>query len=325
MSDELTPREKELLAKLPRERMPLGLEGRVVEAMREKGFLARRRRMIEITNSRVAGLLAACVALMIGAYAIGLHRGGGDVVLTVPTIEREARVGAPPADFEGKKTPTSGDVAETEEESPTRGRHDEERPVAARSDASVPVESAPKAEPSQQNVAKSKAQSTVEPAPGAVAETAEETAGDAPQAEERARSLASGKEAPATPPKKALKTHADESSERIADTGGREEAQPAVEARPSARAQGSRRGEVPAVTTSPWDDAREAEAESVTEKALPLPQSIRDDLADRRLTLLLNGTPVTVEADSARVVEDERGRILIIYTPDGIMRLRLAD
>jgi hypothetical protein len=73
------------------------------------------------------------------------------------------------------------------------------------------------------------------------------------------------------------------------------------------------------------DAARMADAARETKKALPLPQSIRDDLADRRLTFLLNGVPVTVEADSARVVEDERGRILIVYTPDGIMRLRLAD
>lgn len=44
------------------------------------------------------------------------------------------------------------------------------------------------------------------------------------------------------------------------------------------------------------------------------------------LTFYLNGTPVFVEApDSVRVLQDESGRILIIHTSDGIIRIRLAD
>ena len=78
MSDELTPEETEALKNLPRERMPVGLEGRVVDAMREHGFLAKRRRAIVLTNTRAAGVLAAGVALLIGAYSIGLHRGNVD-------------------------------------------------------------------------------------------------------------------------------------------------------------------------------------------------------------------------------------------------------
>jgi hypothetical protein len=78
MMDELTPEEIEALKSLPRERMPsAGLEERVVGAMRGRGVLAARRpaRVVRITTARVAGLLAACVALMIGAYSIGVQRG----------------------------------------------------------------------------------------------------------------------------------------------------------------------------------------------------------------------------------------------------------
>jgi hypothetical protein len=48
-------------------------------------------------------------------------------------------------------------------------------------------------------------------------------------------------------------------------------------------------------------------------------------VARQQLTFVLDGSPLTVEADSVRVTEDEQGRMLIIYTPDGIIRIRLAD
>jgi len=76
-NDDLTPEEREALSSLPRERTPsAGLEDRVVAAMREHGHIARKpARVIRLTTSRVAGLLAACVVLVIGAYSIGLNRG----------------------------------------------------------------------------------------------------------------------------------------------------------------------------------------------------------------------------------------------------------
>ena len=47
--------------------------------------------------------------------------------------------------------------------------------------------------------------------------------------------------------------------------------------------------------------------------------------ADKQsFTFLLGGSPLTVEADSVRVKEDERGRMLVIYTQQGIIRLRLS-
>ncbi|HEX6790069.1 MAG TPA: hypothetical protein VF247_02050, partial [Candidatus Krumholzibacteria bacterium] len=78
MNDELTPEERDALKSLPRERMPsAGLENRVVAAMRERGALAPapRARVIRLTTPRIATLVAAGIALMIGAYSIGMHRG----------------------------------------------------------------------------------------------------------------------------------------------------------------------------------------------------------------------------------------------------------
>ena len=75
MTEEWTPEERKALDELPRERMPAGLEGRVVDAMRERGLLAKRRHVIELTRGRAAAVLAAGVAFIMGAYSIGLHRG----------------------------------------------------------------------------------------------------------------------------------------------------------------------------------------------------------------------------------------------------------
>ena len=78
MSDELTPEERDALNSLPRERMPsAGLEDRVVGAMRGRGVLAPapRARVIRLTTPRIATLVAAGIALMIGAYSIGVQRG----------------------------------------------------------------------------------------------------------------------------------------------------------------------------------------------------------------------------------------------------------
>lgn len=49
-------------------------------------------------------------------------------------------------------------------------------------------------------------------------------------------------------------------------------------------------------------------------------------MTGRSLTFLLDGRRVVVEApDSVRVTQDDRGRMLIIYTSDGIIRIHLAD
>ena len=105
MSDELTPQEKAAFESLPRERMPAGLEAKVVGAMREHGFLTKQRRVIELSRGRVAGVLAASVALVIVGYSLGLHEGRGREMIvpteTTPTSEpaapKYAEHGIPPA------------------------------------------------------------------------------------------------------------------------------------------------------------------------------------------------------------------------------------
>jgi len=89
MNDDLTPEEREAIAGLPRERMPHGLEGRVVETMRDRGILAPRRRTIQLTGGRVAGLVAACVALVVGSYSLGLHRGGGRELMVPAELKKQ--------------------------------------------------------------------------------------------------------------------------------------------------------------------------------------------------------------------------------------------
>ena len=112
MTDERTPEEKEALKKLPREQVPsAGLEERVVGALRERGVLSKQRqRTVEITNSRVAGLLAACVALVIGAYSIGVHRGGDQVLPDVATgvLRTDDRAAVETPTTAAPETPVTG-------------------------------------------------------------------------------------------------------------------------------------------------------------------------------------------------------------------------
>lgn len=248
MTDDLTPEEKDALQKLPRERMPMGLEGRVVEAMREHGFLAKRRRAIEITNSRVVGLLAACVALVIGGYSIGLHRGGGDQVLPgVATVVRDERaaVEAPAIDAPEKKTERSLDNV-----------REAEQPVVTDADRRPIPESKP-------------------------------ARAESPSALPSARSDA------------AKANRAPEIEAREPAKIGQE-----LQARPSQEA--------------PTPQVVALESRGLATSEAPV-------ASKRSLTFLLNGKPMVVKADSVRVTTEDRGRILIIYTSEGIIRIPLAD
>jgi len=265
MTDELTPEEKEALKNLPRERMPVGLEARVVEAMREHGFLAKRRRTIVLTGNRVAGLVAASVALIIGAYSIGLHRGGGDAVV-------------PPA-----ATLTEG----------------EREPV----DRATP----PPPEEKAQRIAADDARGAGEPA---VAE-AEKKAWPESRGEADKKVIAESQEekvaAATTPPAPA--------DEALAERTWK--ARPEEEARAQTRREAASPPAAEALAPTPVPkDSRERARIMKFDAA---PRGTRQSF-----TFLLNGSPLSVEADSVRVTEDERGRILNIYTPDGIIRLRLA-
>ena len=244
MTDELTPEEKQAIENLPRERMPAGLEERVVGAMREHGFLARRRRTIEISNGRVAGLLAACVALIIGAYSIGLHRGDSSQPLRVT---------------ETKKTEDGGRI---------------EKPLAAPPKDDVEPQVASDAWRSNALEAKPESPAPLVPAPAASWE--ETRAGRIVPDEAREEEIAAG-------------------ASEIDESPSAKAASPSVSKESAARLQAP-------------------------------PEGLVSGASIRPLTFYLNGSPVIVEApDSVRVIQDERGRMLLIYTSDGIIRIRLGD
>lgn len=257
MTDELTPEERKALDSLPRERMPVGLEGRVVDAMRDHGFLAKRRRMIVLTNSRVAGVLAASVAVIIGAYSIG-HRGG---------VEEALRAAAPM----GTQAPGSLSSAEDD------GRVRVQTPsLDAIKPESKPLESKDKlrSEDLQKQTRANEAPATNEPL-----------------------------SVPLSSPS-ALRV--DESKKDLDwQLKSKEEGR--------SQAQGS--------VASPL-----AEPAPASNRQRPPQPSVAFDAAKRPTTFMLNGKAITVEApDSVRIVEDEQGRVLLIYTSDGIIRIRLAD
>ena len=75
--DELTPSEKKAMKGLPRERMPsVLLQKRIVNALRERGFLhSSKRRYFEVTAQRVAWVCAVSVALVVAGFALGQWTG----------------------------------------------------------------------------------------------------------------------------------------------------------------------------------------------------------------------------------------------------------
>ena len=250
MTDELTPEEKAALESLPRERMPAGLEARVVGAMREHGFLAKPRRMVALTNGRVAGVLAAGVALMVGAYSIGLHRRDGSALLPpTATLQRdEGRLAETPTE-----TSVSKDVAgerTDEAERPATGAVEPERALESKT-------------PSSESMT-----------PPASSGEAEKPLAREPVAEEKAVGSARGEDI--APPE-----------------------------RGSLSAQGK--------------------LNKSSDQAPRPPAASSPALLSQPRTFFLNGLPVLVEApDSVRVIQDDQGRMLIIYTSDGIIRIRLA-
>ena len=50
------------------------------------------------------------------------------------------------------------------------------------------------------------------------------------------------------------------------------------------------------------------------------------EAVQRPLTFHLNGKTVVLDVpENVRVVEDEQGKVLLIYTSDGIIRIRVTD
>jgi len=258
MNDELTPEEQEALAQLPRERMPVGLEARVVDAMRDHGFLAKRRRTIALTNTRVAGVMAAGVALVIGAYSIGLHRGDSNETRRLMT-----EMGAPPA-----------------AEAPSN--YSELDAPAPAADAIAP-----------------KSKSTVlHDAP---------ESGNLQNERTRANETPATSEAPASDD--AASAPAQRTDEAKKDLDWR--LKPKEEERPEAKS----------------SDAPPSTPELGRASGAVAPSTMAfSESVQRPLTFHLGGKTVMIEApDNVRVVEDEPGKTLLIYTSDGLIRIRVTD
>lgn len=250
MSDELTPEEKEAIRNLPRERMPAGLEERVVGAMREEGFLAQRRRTFVLTNTRVAGLLAASVAVVVGAYSIGLHRGEGEEA--VPALAKYTEMSV-------------------RDEAPSRSE-------APRVDAPAPEAQSPATEPLKR-----------------------ERANEMPETKDFSE---------ATPA-----SEADESKKDLVWQLKPKEEEALMDALGSVE------------SSEEKESAQRPAAPSRTSAGARPPQaSMMAESAREPLTFVMDGKTIVIEApDSVRVVQDDQGRMLLIYTSDGVIRIRLTD
>lgn len=258
MTDDLTPEEREALQSLPRERTPpAGLEDRVVAAMRQQGHLARKpARVIRITSTRVAGLLAACLVLMVGAYSIGLHRGVDNNVL--------------------KNIEPSGINAS----GLSRGEGDARLKQPAASEERAARQDAPMSEPESA----ARDEGTLK--------------SDAPPLEWKLETTQ------LVVPKDAKKEQAAAKENEV-----REGVDDAL-ARSSSR-----------VATPPPAPATSAPAQMKLQS-----KAAAEGLMKQSRTFALNGGTLIVDApDSVRVVQDAQGRTLLIYTSDGIIRIRLAD
>jgi hypothetical protein len=273
MSDELTPEERKALDSLPRERMPAGLEERVVGAMREHGFLEKRRRMIVLTNTRAAGLLAACVALVIGAYSIGLHRGGGGEIPAAIEMVKPAdngRADRPAAAIPGEeaaKSPVTGKSLGAEESAREKARQAAPLQDEARKDEQAMAEGT-------LETLESKEQTAAQPAPAA------------PMSSE------SDRVAQNEPAKKGLAATESEVAESM-----------------------------PAETPAPANAMNKSAAGTPAQRS-----RITPGFTQFPLKLMFNGTPVIIEApEGMSVAQDDQGRTLLIYTSEGVIRIRVAD
>lgn len=323
MTDELTPEEQEALRKLPRERMPsAGLEERVVGALRARGVLStRRRRTIAITNSRVVGFLAACVALVIGAYSIGLRMGGEQAIPRPTTLAPETKDRVTTLGGEARQPEKPGAPAETPTEAERAGRT-----LADETGAAKPSVASDADQRNEEAQAKFRADKP------AVSVQDEEARGGALKKEDFAEAPPEPVARPTEPPATKLSRQLEASGEGRAKTGSeaaaekdKAEALSAPEpAAPKAQSEPRKETRAPGVML---ESVRPVQPKGSTGAPQPLSTQASSPVTLRTLSFLLNGTtPVVVEApDSIRVVQDEHGRVIIIYTSDGPIRIRLAD
>jgi hypothetical protein len=257
-NDELTPEEREAMARLPRERMPsAGLEDRVVAAMRERGHLVRKpARVIRLTTSRVAGLLAACLVLMIGAYSIGIHNGVNNEVLKNVTPPNTTELSRESVRHEELGTPPPMLLGKTQSEETSPAREPEAQFIEKQAPPFEPKLNVPQIAVAKDLKKEKRAKAD------RVNDAMTESFSDRLSSQEEKPAPATDLSAPSSPPMQAQ----------------------------------TRAGS--AKKTGIWNSR----------------------------TFAVNGGTLIVDApDSVRVEADEQGRMLLIYTSDGIIRVRLAD
>ncbi|HET6347481.1 MAG TPA: hypothetical protein VFH88_00205, partial [Candidatus Krumholzibacteria bacterium] len=237
--------------------------------MRERGFIApagtraARGRLVHLTSSRVAGLLAACIVLMVGAYTIGVRHGENPVLRGVVepqrqplhVVEERPGIAAPrldelktaPADNEPAAQKPAGGVAQ---------------PVSSASNSAITESFTDRAEISAR----------------ASKDAEAPRKSDVPQSPAASGALAAGK----------------------------------VEA-----------GNVATMEKKQTTAMMPAPAPAL--RAMQPTESMQSTTVGQH-SFVINGTAFIVDApDSVRVIQDAQGRVLLIYTSDGIIRIRLAD
>lgn len=289
MTDELTPEEREALKSLPRERMPSAdLEGRVVGALRGRGVLSKRkRRTIEITSSRVVGLVAACAALVIGGYSVGLNRGESEsLTVTPPARERITATKNEPATAPDEKKAEATEQATDINKAPELREQTETRDNTA--DRLSGVAGEEKDMPSFQSAA---------PPPAA------------PEKEPVAKRSA----------RRELGTLSDDTDPAPAS----DVAQGRVQAdKMASQVVEESVAEVP-VAEEPVTLARDSPAAAPAPTAM-FKQDTDVAAFAETLTFLLNGTRVVVEIPEGVRIDKQRSDTIVIYTTHGPIRLRVV-
>jgi hypothetical protein len=280
MMDDLTPEERDALKNLPRERMPsAGLEDRVVGAMRDRGLLTAKQpgRVVRLTSSRVAGLLAACVVLIVGAYSIGLQR--GDREQTIIGVQPPELRAIPYSEIEVQSQAEDAERSELADDDVATGNAS----TLAKQEPAANQAAPPESKPGVKLDLQTRSGRSDEGAGAADAGLAAEEMSGASR----------------------------EITSEAVETSPASAPEPAGEVMESAPARKKESRQQPPPTLKYSRDFA--------------PQSLAPSTARLR-TYQLGGSAFTVDApDSVRIVESPDGREILIYTSDGLIRVRLAD
>jgi hypothetical protein len=340
MTDELTPEERDALRQLPRERMPsAALEERVVGAMRERGILATKPRgkVVRLTTGRVAGLLAASVVLVAGSYYIG-HRGVGDDVI------RRAEPQAPATTTMLQTDDAASAVERSVPASPKRTDEapstpaDASRKLKAPESLSAPAPAAPAAPAELRQMAEAKkelewslkdADDAAGKADARSPETVQETAREEIAAQSTDELRARESTANQSPPPAAQSFSASPSPESAAGE------QPERAYRLGSASLTVDAPESIEVTEDVENTSLVINSSGTLVRIRPAtagtslqsgPKALYKSLGTVTRSYQLGTSRFEIDAPAGfRIVEDRKGGMLLIYTSDGIVRIRRAD